>query len=152
MVICSDCNTNAVLISAIEVPTRNNLHKHMNAGFDWRVRLYSVSVGVRVRVYTSYKLEALGINETIMCSKPITFVTGNAKKLEEFVAILGSTFPRQIVSQKIDLPELQGEIDDICEKKCREAARIVNGPVIVEDTCLCFNAMKGLPGELWNWE
>lgn len=81
-------------------------------------------------------------------SKPITFVTGNAKKLEEFVAILGATFPRHIVSQKIDLPELQGEIDDICEKKCQEAARIVGGPVIVEDTCLCFNAMKGLPGKI----
>lgn len=82
-----------------------------------------------------------------MCSKkPITFVTGNVKKLEEFVAILGNTFPRQIVSQKIDLPELQGEIAEICEKKCREAARIVGGPVIVEDTCLCFHAMNGLPG------
>jgi hypothetical protein len=22
----------------------------------------------------------------------------------------------------------------------------VNGPVLVEDTCLCFNALKGLPG------
>lgn len=82
-----------------------------------------------------------------MCSKPITFVTGNAKKLEEFVAILGSTFPRKIVSQKFDLPELQGEINDICVKKCREAALIVDGPVIVEDSCLCFNAMKGLPGK-----
>lgn len=77
----------------------------------------------------------------------ITFVTGNAKKLEEFVAILGTTFPRLIQSQKIDLPELQGEIDDICTKKCLEAARIVNGPVIVEDTCLCFHALKGLPGK-----
>lgn len=43
-------------------------------------------------------------------SKPITFVTGNAKKLEELVAILGPTFPRTIVSKKIDLPELQGNI------------------------------------------
>lgn len=52
----------------------------------------------------------------------------------------------QLVNRKIDLPELQGEIDDICVKKCKEAARIVQGPVIVEDTCLCFNALKGLPG------
>jgi len=42
-------------------------------------------------------------------SKPITFVTGNAKKLEELVAILGPSFPRTIVSKKIDLPELQGK-------------------------------------------
>lgn len=79
-------------------------------------------------------------------SKPITFVTGNVKKLEEFVAILGSTFPRQIISQKIDLPELQGEIEDIAIKKCKEAARIVKGPVIIEDACLCCFALKGLPG------
>ncbi|KAL9272265.1 Inosine triphosphate pyrophosphatase-like protein [Drosera capensis] len=37
--------------------------------------------------------------------RPVTFVTGNPKKLEE-----------------------------------------VNGPVLVEDTCLCFNALRGLPG------
>lgn len=84
-------------------------------------------------------------------SKPLTFVTGNAKKLEELTAILGNGFPRQIVSRKIDLPELQGEIRDICIKKCIEAARIVNGPVIVEDTCLCFNALKGLPGPYIKW-
>lgn len=79
-------------------------------------------------------------------SRPLTFVTGNAKKLEEIKAILGKTFPREITSMKIDLPELQGEVDEICMKKCQEAARHVKGPVVVEDTCLCFNALKGLPG------
>lgn len=79
-------------------------------------------------------------------SRPITFVTGNAKKLEELVAILGPSFPRQVISKKIDLPELQGEIDEIAIKKCKEAARQVDGPVLVEDTCLCFNALKNLPG------
>jgi hypothetical protein len=52
----------------------------------------------------------------------------------------------QVESQKIDLPEYQGEINDICINKCKEAARIVRGPVLIEDTCLCFNAMGGLPG------
>lgn len=84
-------------------------------------------------------------------SKPITFVTGNAKKLEELISILGSSFPRQIISQKVDLPELQGEIDEICIKKCKEAVRHVKGPVIVEDTSLCFNALKGLPGPYIKW-
>ncbi|KAA8548479.1 hypothetical protein F0562_000254 [Nyssa sinensis] len=27
----------------------------------------------------------------------------------------------------------------------------VNGPVLVEDTCLCFNALKGLPGPYIKW-
>jgi inosine triphosphate pyrophosphatase len=81
-----------------------------------------------------------------MSKTAITFVTGNAKKLEELRAILGNSFPRQVISSKIDLPELQGEIDEICIKKCQEAARQVQGPVLVEDTCLCFNSLKGLPG------
>ncbi|XP_076623967.1 inosine triphosphate pyrophosphatase isoform X1 [Colletes latitarsis] len=84
-------------------------------------------------------------------SKSIVFVTGNAKKLEEFVAILGKNFPREITSKKVDLPEYQGEIDDICRNKCRAAADLVKGPVIIEDTCLCFNAMKGLPGPYIKW-
>lgn len=79
-------------------------------------------------------------------SKPITFITGNAKKLEEVIAILGKEFPRELISKKIDLPELQGEIDEISIKKCQEAAKHVKGPVIVEDTSLCFSALGGLPG------
>ncbi|XP_032682922.1 inosine triphosphate pyrophosphatase [Odontomachus brunneus] len=84
-------------------------------------------------------------------SRSIVFVTGNAKKLEEFVAILGKNFPQQIISKKIDLPEYQGEIDDISRDKCRAAAEVVKGPVIIEDTCLCFNALKGLPGPYIKW-
>lgn len=79
-------------------------------------------------------------------SRPITFITGNVKKLEEVVAILGKDFPRELISRKIDLPEWQGEMDEISIKKCQEAAKHVAGPVIVEDTCLCFNALSGLPG------
>ncbi|XP_037028649.1 inosine triphosphate pyrophosphatase-like [Bradysia coprophila] len=82
---------------------------------------------------------------------PITFVTGNGKKLEEVISILGPSFNRQIVSKKLDLPELQGEVDEICIKKCQEAATQVQGPVIVEDVCLCFKALKGLPGPYIKW-
>ncbi|XP_030749643.1 inosine triphosphate pyrophosphatase [Sitophilus oryzae] len=84
-------------------------------------------------------------------AKSITFVTGNSKKLEELVAILGNSFPRKIISEKLDLPELQGEIDDICMKKVKTAYEQIKGPVLVEDTCLCFNALKGLPGPYIKW-
>lgn len=84
-------------------------------------------------------------------AKPITFVTGNVKKLEELVAILGTTFPYKIVNANIELSELQGEIDEICIKKCKEAVKQVNGPVIVEDTSLCFKAFGGLPGPYIKW-
>lgn len=81
-------------------------------------------------------------------SKKLTFITGNAKKLEEFLAILGPSFPHEIATVKLDLPELQGDVDDVSTKKCEEAAKHVKGPVLVEDTCLCFNALKGLPGNI----
>nr|CAD7408404.1 unnamed protein product [Timema cristinae] len=51
----------------------------------------------------------------------------------------------------MDLPEYQGEMDDICINKCKEAARIVKSPVLIEDTCLCFNALGGLPGPYIKW-
>ncbi|CAN6838083.1 unnamed protein product [Brassica oleracea] len=83
----------------------------------------------------------------VVLPRPVTFVTGNAKKLEEVKAIIGSSIPFK--SLKLDLPELQGEPEDISKEKARLAALQVNGPVLVEDTCLCFNALKGLPGIKW---
>ena len=90
-----------------------------------------------------------------MASKPkITFVTGNKKKVEEIKRILmdGDTeLPFEIVNQKIDLPELQGDPLEIATEKCRLAATEVNGPVLTEDTSLCFNALNGLPGPYIKW-
>ena len=37
-------------------------------------------------------------------SRALTFVTGNIKKLEEIKAILGTSFPHEVLSVKIDLP------------------------------------------------
>ncbi|XP_072017602.1 inosine triphosphate pyrophosphatase-like [Amphiura filiformis] len=81
--------------------------------------------------------------------RSLIFVTGNAKKLEEVMAILGNKF--DVTSKKIDLPEFQGEPDDISIAKCKEAVKEVKGPVIVEDTCLCFNALGGMPGPYIKW-
>jgi len=86
-----------------------------------------------------------------MTSKTITFVTGNKKKLEEFVAILGNNFPHQVISKDVDLPEYQGTPEEVCREKCAEASRRISGPVIVEDTSLCFNALGGLPGPYIKW-
>uniref|UniRef100_A0A1A9WHM3 Uncharacterized protein n=1 Tax=Glossina brevipalpis TaxID=37001 RepID=A0A1A9WHM3_9MUSC len=49
----------------------------------------------------------------------------------------------KLFTQKIDSPELQGEIVDLAIKKCKKAARRVIGPVLVEDTYLCFNTLRG---------
>ncbi|XWS22404.1 hypothetical protein CRYUN_Cryun29cG0031000 [Craigia yunnanensis] len=125
---------------------------------------------------------AAAVARAVLVSRPVTFVTGNAKKLEEVKDILGQSIPFQ--SLKLDLPELQGEPEEISKEKARLAALQVyifitfvfikypkgifskkknnyswvffldgkvNGPVLVEDTCLCFNALKGLPGIYHKW-
>ena len=52
---------------------------------------------------------------------------------------------------KLDLPELQGEPEEIAKSKAREAYNQVKKPVLVEDTSLCFNVLKGLPGPYIKW-
>ncbi|KAK7889329.1 hypothetical protein WMY93_024889 [Mugilogobius chulae] len=52
--------------------------------------------------------------------RSVVFVTGNAKKLEEVVQILGNKFPYKLISKKIDLPEYQGEPDEISIQKCKK--------------------------------
>ncbi len=84
-------------------------------------------------------------------------------------AILGTQHAHRFVldSVALDLPELQGEPEDVAREKARLAAQRVgcaarhaplyhrapdahahclSGPVLVEDTSLCFVALGGLPG------
>ncbi|MCJ1459237.1 nucleoside triphosphate pyrophosphohydrolase ham1 [Mycoblastus sanguinarius] len=86
---------------------------------------------------------------TVMQLKGLNFITGNRNKLAEVKAILGDTVSLQ--SQSLDLTEIQGTIEDISKDKCRRAAAIVGGPVLTEDTCLCFNALRELPGPYIKW-
>ncbi|KAI2643475.1 inosine triphosphate pyrophosphatase-like protein [Xylaria nigripes] len=80
----------------------------------------------------------------------VNFITGNANKLSEVRAILE---PAAIAvrNQALDLPEIQGSLEEVTLEKCRVAADLVGGPVLVEDTCLCFNALNGLPGPYIKW-
>ncbi|PBP20543.1 inosine triphosphate pyrophosphatase-like protein [Diplocarpon rosae] len=84
-----------------------------------------------------------------MAPKRLNFITSNKNKLTEVKAILGDTV--DLHSQALDLVEIQGTIEEISADKCRRAAAVVNGPVLVEDTCLCFNALKELPGPYIKW-
>jgi len=77
----------------------------------------------------------------------VTFVTGNANKLREVKSILAAgSNSIQVVSQALDIPELQGSTQEIAKEKCRTAAGAIGGPCITEDTALCFEALGGLPG------
>ena len=82
--------------------------------------------------------------------KIINFVSGNKNKLKELNEILSSSIKDIEVKQlDIDLPELQGYPEDIVKGKLKlalEKAKDLKGPVLVEDTSLCFNAYGGLPG------
>ena len=94
--------------------------------------------------------------------KPLVyFVTGNQNKLKEVVAILeeaaskeASPLPCEVRALDVDLPELQGVPQEIAAAKAEAAAKVVAArkgdenavAVIVEDTSLCFDALKGLPG------
>ena len=83
--------------------------------------------------------------------KTLTFITSNKKKLEEVIHILGPHFPYKLQALDLDLPELQGESEYIVSEKCRIASLKVDGPVLVEDTSLCFNALGGMPGPYIKW-
>jgi hypothetical protein len=61
-----------------------------------------------------------------MASKTLNFITGNANKLTEVQAILGGVINLQ--SQKLDLVEIQGTIEEISTDKCRRAADAVRKP------------------------
>jgi len=100
-----------------------------------------------------------------MTSTPVpahlNFITGNKNKLAEVQAILAGVI--ELRNQNVDLVEIQGTVEEVTIDKARRAADAVccnpkfqltpqlntlqiKGPVLVEDTCLVFNAMNGLPG------
>ncbi|CAF0734971.1 unnamed protein product [Rotaria sordida] len=80
----------------------------------------------------------------------VTYVTGNKNKLVEVQAILADALPN-LRSQDLDLPEYQGEPEQITKGKAILAAQRINGPILVEDTSLHFNALHGLPGPYIKW-
>ena len=64
-------------------------------------------------------------------SRTITFVTGNAKKLEEVAAILGGSMAGlTFTNKKLDLPELQGDPLEVATEKCRLAMAEIDGSVL----------------------
>lgn len=64
----------------------------------------------------------------------ITFVTGNLNKLREVSQILSGDADAdaafRIVSRKLDLPELQGDPDEIARQKCLIAVKEIDGPTV----------------------
>ena len=59
--------------------------------------------------------------------------------------------PYKLQAVDLDLPELQGDPEYIVTEKCRIASLKIDGPILVEDTSLCFNALGGMPGPYIKW-
>ena len=82
----------------------------------------------------------------------ITFITSNPMKLSEFNYHMEQETKDmvdphyEIKTKKIELDEFQGLPNYIAEHKAKLAAQKHDGPVLIEDVSLCFNAMNGLPG------
>lgn len=78
----------------------------------------------------------------------ITLVTGNQHKIKYFKQYC--SYPVEHID--LDLQEIQSlNVKDIVEYKVKEAYKIMQKPVVVEDASLTFNAMGRLPGTLIKW-
>lgn len=64
----------------------------------------------------------------------LNFITGNKNKLSEVRAILGNVI--EVDSQAVDVPEIQGTIEEIAKEKARRASEAVRWDSRVEDSQL----------------
>lgn len=71
---------------------------------------------------------------TTTMPQPLIFVTGNAGKLREVKAILGDSVP-WLENRALDLPELQGSLEEITLDKARRAAEEVRSPAATALRC-----------------
>lgn len=71
------------------------------------------------------------------------YVTSNRGKFEEARLILSDW---QLEQVNVDLLETQGDRREIMQHKAKEALRILQRPLIVEDVSFCCPALQGLPG------
>lgn len=76
------------------------------------------------------------------------FLTGNKGKVEEVKEMLP-----EVEQLDVDVPEIQSLDAQVVIKAKIEAARhhVSDAELIVEDTSLYFDCLKGLPGPLMKW-
>lgn len=80
--------------------------------------------------------------------KTLTFITGNENKLKQVLLYLD--YP--VIHKQLDLIEIQSlDPHEIVEAKVKEAFRIVQDTVLVEDVSLTCTALGKLPGPLIKW-
>lgn len=71
------------------------------------------------------------------------FITGNQNKVNYMTEVIGI----DLKHENIDLAEIQSANPEVVIlHKVEQAYKILQRPVLVEDTCLSFNVLDGLPG------
>ncbi len=75
------------------------------------------------------------------------FATSNTGKYAEMAALIPGT--RQLPCNLVEIQELDPR--KVIAAKLREAARLVDGDILVDDTSLCMEGLNGLPGTLAGW-
>lgn len=71
----------------------------------------------------------------------LNFITGNKNKLAEVRAILGSVI--NVENQSVDVPEIQGTIEEIAKEKCRRAAEVVSSRLIeIYGSVFCISCVN----------
>lgn len=80
--------------------------------------------------------------------KDFVFISSNQHKVDYLTKWLGIP----VDHKKVDLDELQSlDLRLVTEHKARQAYKLVERPVLVEDIALTFDAMGRLPGTLIKW-
>lgn len=79
---------------------------------------------------------------------PIVVVTGNKGKAAEIEAITGYL----VEAVNLDIQEVQSlDVEVVAKEKALAAYRQLSRPVVVDDTGMTIEALKGLPGALVSW-
>lgn len=126
-------------------PTTTDLLQTVRISFD-----SSVKPPVKKRKNCSSEIE----------NRTITVVNSKfAHEIREIFAVtspdktLGSSAPTPflIIEKSLELPKLQGDPFQVALQICSTAAEILGGPVIIEFTALCCNALNSWPGVTIDW-
>lgn len=115
------------------------------------------------KVYQYHEIESLGTQLGGRKSRDIVFVTGNQNKVAELGEHVKTKYAKLSILD-IDLPEIQDtSVLKIVEEKCKRAFEEVNKlsqnivqgdikkSVLIEDVCLNFKALNGMPGPYIKW-
>jgi XTP/dITP diphosphohydrolase len=80
--------------------------------------------------------------------KGVLFISGNRNKVREVNEMLGK-WDISVTQKTLDVEEIQDkDLEKVARRKAEEVFKVLNVPVLVEDTGLYLKSMNGYPGSL----